>query len=73
MLNFKLFPQTSLNSLGLKSLKRVNSGAIVIVENKHLCFASEIDWAKIKKSKDHEVVVTKNKLGTECGELSFFY
>ncbi|KAG5675685.1 hypothetical protein PVAND_005570 [Polypedilum vanderplanki] len=58
--------KTSLTSLGLKSLKRVNSGAIVIVENKHLCFANEINWDKIKKSKDHEVVVTKNKIATEC-------
>jgi len=58
--------QTSLRSLGLKSLKRVNSGAIVIVENKYLCFADDIDWNKIKKSKDHESVISPNRNTTDC-------
>ncbi|XP_070496722.1 epidermal growth factor receptor isoform X2 [Chironomus tepperi] len=58
--------KTSLKSLGLKSLKRVNSGAVVIVENKHLCFANKIDWNKIKKSRDHEIVSARNRDVTEC-------
>jgi epidermal growth factor receptor len=68
MLKLSPFPQTSLRSLGLKSLKRVNSGAIVIVENKHLCFVDKIDWTKIKKSKDHDSVSEKNRNSTECRE-----
>ena len=60
--------QTSLHSLGLKSMKRVNSGAIVIVENKHLCFVNEIDWDKIKKSKDHDTIKMPNRNIDECSK-----
>ncbi|XP_048488824.1 epidermal growth factor receptor isoform X5 [Plutella xylostella] len=52
--------KTSLKSLGLKSLKRVNSGAIAIMENKNLCFADKIAWGKLVKSKDHKQVIQKN-------------
>ncbi|XP_013179259.1 PREDICTED: epidermal growth factor receptor isoform X2 [Papilio xuthus] len=52
--------KTSLRSLGLKSLKRVNSGAIAIMENKYLCFADKIAWNKLGKSKDHKQIIQKN-------------
>jgi hypothetical protein len=54
----------------LKSLKRVNSGAVAILENKHLCFADGIDWNKIKKSKDHASVVGSNRNASDCRKLS---
>ncbi|CAH2034962.1 unnamed protein product, partial [Iphiclides podalirius] len=52
--------KTSLRSLGLKSLKRVNSGAIAIMENRYLCFADKIAWNKLGKSKDHKQIIQKN-------------
>ncbi|XP_045784894.1 epidermal growth factor receptor isoform X1 [Maniola jurtina] len=52
--------KTSLKSLGLKSLKRVKSGAIAIMENRHLCFAEKIAWHKLVKSKDHKQIIQKN-------------
>ncbi|XP_026317728.1 epidermal growth factor receptor isoform X2 [Hyposmocoma kahamanoa] len=52
--------KTSLTSLGLKSLKKVNSGAIAIIENRNLCFADKIAWYKLVKSKDHKQVIQKN-------------
>ena len=60
--------QTSLHSLGLKSMKQVNFGAIVIKQNKHLCFVIEIDWDKIKKSKDHDTITTLNRNVNDCSE-----
>lgn len=63
--------QTSLRSLGLKSLKRVNSGSIVIVENQNLCYAEDIDWNVIKKSRDHDSVIQSNRNSTECGKFFF--
>lgn len=48
-------------------MKRVNSGAIVIVENQHLCFTSQIEWSRIKKSKDHDTVMAKNADAAQCG------
>lgn len=41
----------------------------MIVENKHLCFVDEIDWNKIKKSKDHESVIKPNRNATECSKF----
>ncbi|KAI5640359.1 protein tyrosine kinase domain-containing protein [Phthorimaea operculella] len=52
--------KTSLKSLGLKSLKKVNSGAIAIMENHNLCFAENIAWNKLVKSKEHKQIIQKN-------------
>ncbi|KAH9642374.1 hypothetical protein HF086_004906 [Spodoptera exigua] len=58
--------KTSLKSLGLKSLKRVNSGAIAIMENKYLCFAEKIAWNKLVKSKDHKQIIQNNSDPETC-------
>ncbi|CAH2104036.1 unnamed protein product [Euphydryas editha] len=58
--------KTSLKSLGLKSLKRVNSGAIAIMENQQLCFAEKINWNKLVKSKDHKQIIQKNSDARNC-------
>ncbi|XP_050360922.1 epidermal growth factor receptor isoform X1 [Nymphalis io] len=58
--------KTSLKSLGLKSLKRVNSGAIAIMENRQLCFAEKIAWHKLVKSKDHKQIIQKNSDTRNC-------
>ncbi|XP_013189331.1 epidermal growth factor receptor isoform X2 [Amyelois transitella] len=61
--------KTSLKSLGLKSLKKVNSGAIAIMENKDLCFADKIAWNKLVKSKDHKQIIQNNGDGNTCEHL----
>lgn len=61
--------KSSLKSLELKSLKRINSGAVVILENKNLCFAEQIKWNKVKKLDDHPCMVSANRNKTECGKL----
>uniref|UniRef100_T1GQI4 Receptor protein-tyrosine kinase n=1 Tax=Megaselia scalaris TaxID=36166 RepID=T1GQI4_MEGSC len=64
--------QSSLESLHLKSLKRINSGTVLIQLNKNLCFVEGIDWKSIIKSstprivipptnRKHEVCVAENK------------
>ncbi|XP_058120005.1 epidermal growth factor receptor-like [Anopheles ziemanni] len=58
--------RTSLQSLELKSLKRIESGSIVILENSSLCFADNIDWNKIMKGNDQETIVFKNQNATKC-------
>lgn len=62
--------KTSLRSLGLKSLKKVNSGAIAIMENWNLCFADGIAWYKLVKNKDHKQAIQKNGDLRTCGEFS---
>ncbi|KAG7169351.1 Epidermal growth factor receptor-like, partial [Homarus americanus] len=38
--------KTSLKSLNLRSLKRIRSGKVCILENKELCFVEKINWKK---------------------------
>lgn len=61
--------KTSLKSLGLKSLKKVNSGSIAIMENRELCFADKIAWNKLVKSKDHKQIIQKNGDPKVCEKL----
>lgn len=58
--------KTSLESLELRSLKRINSGNVVILENKHLCFAGHINWSKIKKSSEHSSMLQNNSDLKSC-------
>ncbi|XP_025829040.1 epidermal growth factor receptor-like [Agrilus planipennis] len=58
--------KTSLESLELKSLKKINSGTVVILENKHLCFADGINWRKIIKSSEHMAFLQNNKDLKKC-------
>ena len=56
----------------MKSLKRINAGAVVILENKNLCFAEDIDWNKIKKVYDHNSAISANLNYTECSKYFCF-
>ncbi|XP_012269849.2 epidermal growth factor receptor isoform X2 [Athalia rosae] len=58
--------KTALVSLGLNSLKRINSGAVVILENKDLCYAQSINWTRLKLSTEHESLLSNNKNESAC-------
>lgn len=60
--------KTSLESLGLNSLKKINSGTVAILENKQLCFAENIVWEKIRKSIEHQPLIYNNRLAAQCKE-----
>lgn len=56
-----------LTSLGLKSLKKIRSGAIGFRQNHNLCYGRNIPFAK--KYKLVEVVWKENMPDRECGEI----
>ncbi|KAE9544778.1 hypothetical protein AGLY_000320 [Aphis glycines] len=58
--------KTSLTSLGLRSLKKIHSGSVAILENKRLCYAQTIDWESIKKSSEHPKLLQNNKNESLC-------
>ncbi|OTF83614.1 epidermal growth factor receptor-like protein, partial [Euroglyphus maynei] len=58
--------KTSLTSLGLRSLKRVEFGSVAILENQDLCFASQIDWRKVANSSAHHILMQSNRNESEC-------
>ena len=60
--------KTSLKSLGLRSLKKIHSGSIAILENKDLCFAQGVDWKRIKKSMEHNTLLQNNKPEEACSK-----
>lgn len=60
--------KTSLVSFGLSSLKKIYSGSIAILENKNLCYAQSINWTRIKKSSEHESLLSNNRNESECSE-----
>ena len=60
--------KTALVSLDLRSLKKVSSGTIAILENRNLCYAQSINWSKIKKSSEHEILLQNNNNETECSK-----
>ncbi|KAF5302681.1 hypothetical protein FQA39_LY10177 [Lamprigera yunnana] len=58
--------KTSLESLDLRSLKQINSGAVCILENTHLCFAERVNWKKIRKSNEHQSLLKNNRDSASC-------
>ena len=58
--------KTSLKSLNLQSLQRIQSGAVVILENNDLCYAENINWQKIMISKQHNTLLENNKSPEQC-------
>eukprot|EP00094_Tigriopus_californicus_P003834 TCALIF_03690-PA protein Name:"Similar to Egfr Epidermal growth factor receptor (Drosophila melanogaster)" AED:0.16 eAED:0.16 QI:552/0.71/0.75/1/0.71/0.75/8/642/992 len=58
--------KTSLTSLNLKSLRKIRSGSVAILENQDLCFASKIKWQKIMKSPSHNTLLQNNKDPQMC-------
>lgn len=64
--------KTSLVSLNLNSLKMINSGSVAILENKKLCYAGTINWDKIRKSPEHDSLLSNNKNETDCSECRYY-
>ncbi|XP_017865540.1 PREDICTED: epidermal growth factor receptor isoform X1 [Drosophila arizonae] len=58
--------KSSLSSLELRSLKRINSGSIVIQHNTQLCYVSSIHWAAIQKTNDQKLFINENLNTSEC-------
>ncbi|CAO1339885.1 unnamed protein product [Diamesa hyperborea] len=61
-----LIMDTSLKSLGLKSLKRIDSGAVAIAFNPQLCYVEDINWNQIQKSQNPHNSITFNRNSTVC-------
>ncbi|XP_018020584.1 epidermal growth factor receptor isoform X2 [Hyalella azteca] len=62
--------KTSLQSLNLRSLKRIRAGKVYILENKDLCFAANMTWKKLVKQQDTEALLLENNRDyNECKQL----
>lgn len=58
--------KTSLESLNLRSLRKIRSGSVAILENNDLCYAENINWQRIMKSQQHNTLLQNNKPPEQC-------
>ncbi|KAG8192328.1 hypothetical protein JTE90_002148 [Oedothorax gibbosus] len=58
--------KTSLESLNMRSLKKISSGGVAILENERLCFANTINWQRVMKSNSHSILLQSNGNETMC-------
>ncbi|XP_044152280.1 receptor tyrosine-protein kinase erbB-2 [Bufo gargarizans] len=58
----------SISSLGLRSLKEVSSGIVLIEGNSNLCFLDTVPWTKIFRNSRQTILQTGNKPQTTCEE-----
>ncbi|GAB6019966.1 hypothetical protein CHUAL_001495 [Chamberlinius hualienensis] len=58
--------KSSLRSLGLKNIKTILSGSIVVLENQNLCFAEQINWKKLVRNTDQTILLKNNRGESNC-------
>ncbi|CAI9619334.1 unnamed protein product, partial [Staurois parvus] len=51
----------SISSLGLRSLKEISSGLVLLEANPNLCYLDSIPWTKIFRSPRQAILKTTNK------------
>ncbi|XP_075033180.1 receptor tyrosine-protein kinase erbB-2 isoform X2 [Mixophyes fleayi] len=64
----------SISSLGLRSLKEVSSGLVLLEDNPTLCFLDIAPWLKIFRNQRQIILKTNNKPQKECeqeGQMCF--
>ncbi|XP_061385952.1 insulin-like receptor isoform X3 [Danaus plexippus] len=62
-----IFDNEGLESLGLHSLSRIESGAVRIQNNDHLCYANTIDWSRINAEGPQNNIIRSNYDTRLCG------
>lgn len=57
-----------ITSLGLRSLKEISDGDVIISANRNLCYADTIDWRKLFGTTSQKAKIQGNKDGRDCSE-----
>ena len=58
--------KSSLETLGLRSLKQIKSGGISILENEKLCLAESMNWTLIEGARADKMILSSNKPKDKC-------
>ncbi|KAB0363827.1 hypothetical protein FD754_007983 [Muntiacus muntjak] len=56
----------SITSLGLRSLKEISDGDVIISGNQNLCYADTIRWKKLLGTSTQNAKISKNRSQQEC-------
>lgn len=57
-----------ITSLGLRSLKEISDGDVIIMQNKNLCYTSKSHWKKLFKSEGQSATIEENADAATCGQ-----
>uniref|UniRef100_A0A672RLC0 Receptor protein-tyrosine kinase n=1 Tax=Sinocyclocheilus grahami TaxID=75366 RepID=A0A672RLC0_SINGR len=58
--------QTEITHFGLRSLREISDGDVVIAQNKHLCYTSPEHWKRLFKSKQQTAKMLGNAAAATC-------
>uniref|UniRef100_A0A8C2JMB8 Epidermal growth factor receptor n=1 Tax=Cyprinus carpio TaxID=7962 RepID=A0A8C2JMB8_CYPCA len=58
--------QTEITHFGLRSLREISDGHVVISKNKHLCYTSPVHWKRLFKSEQQTVKMISNADAATC-------
>uniref|UniRef100_A0A8C1ZMF1 Receptor protein-tyrosine kinase n=1 Tax=Cyprinus carpio TaxID=7962 RepID=A0A8C1ZMF1_CYPCA len=62
--------QTEITHFGLRSLREISDGHVVISKNKHLCYTSPVHWKRLFKSEQQTVKMISNAdANSTCDEM----
>lgn len=61
--------QDSLKSLGLRSLKEISDGDVIIRKNANLCYANSVNWTSIFKD-NQNTRIENNSPEEECSKFT---
>jgi len=61
--------QTSVDTLGLVSLREVRNGHIYIANNSRLCYASSVNWPEMRMSTSQKILIQHNRNHSQCGRF----
>nr|XP_060637542.1 epidermal growth factor receptor [Anolis sagrei ordinatus] len=56
--------------LGLRSLKEISDGDVVIMRNKNLCFANKVDWTTLFVTEKQNIKIAQNRNESACAAAS---
>lgn len=62
--------QLNINYLGLRSLKEISDGDVVIIKNQNLCYTNNSLWEKLFKSESQIATTEENADAANCSKLS---
>lgn len=58
-----------ISSLGLRSLRELGSGLVLIHHNAHLCFIHTVPWDQLFRNPHQALLHSANRPEAECGKI----
>uniref|UniRef100_A0A673BPX2 Receptor protein-tyrosine kinase n=1 Tax=Sphaeramia orbicularis TaxID=375764 RepID=A0A673BPX2_9TELE len=60
--------QLDISYLGLRSLKEISDGDVIVIKNQNLCYTNKSHWMGLFKSESQSVIIEENSDPTTCAQ-----